>query len=50
MEKYVPDPKHIKEWQRVQEDYLKTPGEKFEYRSRCIEGLITGNTLDFKVA
>jgi len=50
MEDYVPDPKHLKEWKRIQENYSKMPGDMFYYRARCIEGLITGETLDFKVA
>ena len=53
MEDYVPDPKHLKEWKRIQANYLSMPntkGGEFQYRARCLEGLITGNTLDFKVA
>lgn len=45
---YTPDPKHIKEWQRIQQGYIEQNTRESLYRARCIEGLITGITLDFR--
>lgn len=48
---YVPDPKHLPEWERIKsicdQEYEKTGNPIYRYRSRCISGLITGKTLDY---
>jgi len=47
MEEFIPDPKHIDEWNRWYSIYNSSGNEQLEYRARCILGLITGKTLDF---
>lgn len=46
--KYIPDPKHVEEWERIQENFRNINTDEMKYRVRCIEGLITGDTLNYK--
>lgn len=47
MENFIPDPKHIEEWQNWYNIYNNENDDISQYRARCILGLITGQTMDF---
>ena len=38
---------HGNEWTRIQEGFRNINTPEMQYRVRCIEGLLTGNTLDY---
>ena len=42
--------KHMDEWKRIQAEFRaksEAPRDVWDYKSRCVEGLITGETLDY---